>query len=93
MGGPDQLDSFNQWTSNKLGDNSIERAVLSDTEGTEYTNIMSDINTFVAEKIIAYILGTESLDTYDNFRSQLKQMGIDRAVEIRQAAWDRYVNR
>jgi putative aldouronate transport system substrate-binding protein len=48
------------------------------------------VNTFYDEKVTKYIMGAESLDTFNDFIKTLKSMGIDEAVKIQQAALDRY---
>lgn len=63
---------------------------LTDAEGLEYNSLYTDIQTMVQEKTAAYVMGTESLDTYDNFISSIKAMNIDRCIELKQAALDRY---
>ncbi len=62
-------------------------------ETEEYNQIMGDINTYVSEYKLKFILGTESLDNFDTFRENLKSMNIERAIEIQQAMYDRFVNR
>lgn len=59
-------------------------------EGTEYNALYTDIQTFVQEKTASYIMGSESLDTFDDFVETLKGMNIERCIEIQQAALDRY---
>ena len=51
------------------------------------------MNNFAEEKIYAFIFGEESLDNFNAFVEQIKGLGIDRAVEIKQAAYDRYMAR
>jgi hypothetical protein len=63
-------------------------------EGTAYSTAMGDINTFITESAVKYIIGTASFDTYDNdFVGQIKSMGIDSAIAAQQAALDRYIAR
>ncbi|NLC68317.1 MAG: extracellular solute-binding protein, partial [Clostridiaceae bacterium] len=62
-------------------------------ENTEYTQIMSEIDKFVNETYQAMILGKQSLDTFDQYVSKLKEMKIERALEIWQATLDRYYSR
>ena len=38
-----------------------------------------------------YIMGKESLDSYDTFVENLKKMKAERAVEIMQTAYERYL--
>ena len=66
---------------------------LSSEEQEEYANIMNDINTYVAEVRVNMITGKQSINEFDSYLKQLKKYKIDRAVEIKQAAYDRYVKR
>ena len=63
---------------------------MTEDEGNEYNPIFAQIQTLVQEKTVAYIMGTESMDTYDDFLASLKSLNIDRCIEIQQAAFDRY---
>lgn len=62
-------------------------------EADEMSSIMNDINALVKEVELKIILGTESVDNYDKYVQQLKDMGIERALEIQQAAYERYMKR
>jgi len=66
---------------------------LTAEEGTEYANIFQDIETYVMERTLSIITGQESIDTWDSVVAQIKTMNIDRAIKLRQAAFDRYLNR
>lgn len=55
---------------------------------TENANIMSEINTYVAEQFNKYVMGIESLDTFDQFQQQLKDMGIETVLANYQASYD-----
>ena len=54
---------------------------------------MADIDTYVKESIPKFITGQLSMDEWDGFVKQIKDMNIDRAIELHQAALDRYNNR
>ena len=62
-------------------------------EATEFTNIMNDIKTYIKEEQVKFIMGTRSMDTFDDFINQIKSMKIDRAIEIKQGALDRFFDR
>lgn len=66
---------------------------MTEEENEEYKEIMSDIKTYVSEYKLKFILGTESLDNYEVFRENLIKMGIERAIEIKQAAYDRFASK
>ena len=40
-----------------------------------------------------FILGTENLNNWDNYVNTIKKFGIDRAIEIQNAALSRYLVR
>jgi putative aldouronate transport system substrate-binding protein len=62
-------------------------------EATEMAKIMNDVNTLVDEASLKIILGSEPLDYFDKYVEKLKTLRIDRAVEIQNAALDRYKKR
>lgn len=71
----------------------LPKIEMTDEEGKEYNSLYTDIQTYVQEKTAGYIMGSESLDTYDDFVETIKGMNIDRCIEIQQAALDRYSER
>jgi len=54
---------------------------------------MSEINTYTDEMLLKFIMGNESLDKFDAYVERLKQMKIDDAIAIQQAALERYNQR
>lgn len=88
----DQLEAQKTWTASK-DDGVIPTSVtMSEAEQDELSGIMSDITTFVAEYTVNTIMGQDTQD-FDAFREQLKSMGIERAIELKQAGVDRYNER
>ena len=69
-------------------------AVTFTEEESDYINQnYSNIDTYAREIITKYVLGTEDLANYDSFIKTLKQYGIEKVIEYRQAAYDRYIAR
>ncbi len=66
---------------------------IASDKSSEYAKIMSDINTYVDEQFLKFVMGTQALDTFANYQAQLKTMGIDKALQIQQEALDRYYKR
>lgn len=66
---------------------------LTDAEAKEYSSIMTDINTYKDEMIMKFMLGTEPIENYPKFIENLKGMNIERAIEIKQAEYDRFLAR
>lgn len=90
----DNLEAPKLWGKNNDGSYTLPSAVtLSSDEGTEYAQIMGDINTFVSEMAVKFIIGQEPFSKYDDFVNKIKSMNIDRAIKLQQAALDRYNKR
>ncbi len=66
---------------------------MSAEDNSAFSAIMTDIKSLVNEKTTKYIMGIESLDTFDSFISRLKEMKIDEAIKIKQKAYDAFNNR
>ena len=69
------------------------RITKTSDEGTEYSSLYTDIETYVQECNVKFIMGQMNLDDYDSYRDTLRSMGIERCIEIQQAAVDRYYKR
>lgn len=59
-------------------------------ESQEYSKIMSEVNTYASECIVKFIMGQMDLNEFDAFVENMNGMGLQRAIEIQQAAYDRY---
>ncbi len=59
-------------------------------ESDEYADIITDLDTYSSENYIRFISGQRSLDEFDTYVQELKNMGMERAVEIMQEAYDRF---
>ena len=91
---PEQSAAVENWRETDDEKYSVP-TVLSYTaeESDEYTRIMTNIDTLKSEKFVKYIQGSESFDTWDSYVSELEKIGINDAIAIVQAAYDRYKNR
>lgn len=90
----DNTDAPAIWSKNNDGSYYIPTAVtLTSDEGTEFAQIMGDINTYMSEMNIKFILGQEPISKYDDYVKKIKSMNIDKAIKLQQAALDRYNSR
>lgn len=89
---PQQKQAIEQWAK---GSNERLMPLVTPTqeESSEFASIMNDINTYREEMINKFIMGEEPLSKFDDFVKTIEGMGIERAIEIQQAALERYNNR
>lgn len=88
-----QKKSLEVWATPDATIKAMPPQTMTEEEVAEYNSIMTDIQTYVDEYKLKFILGTESLDNFPQFVENIKNMGIERAIEIRQAEYDRYLER
>ncbi len=88
-----QQQSLALWMDEENTIREIPTLAFTADESDELSLIMTDITTYVSENRINFIYGNRSLEEFEAFRSAIKDMGIDRALEIYQAAYDRYLAR
>lgn len=62
-------------------------------ESKKFASVMSNVNTRYEEAVIKIITGADSVDNWDTVLGEFKQMGIEDAVKIQQAALDRFNKR
>lgn len=84
------LDATHIWHNSADADYKLPPISLTAEEGTEFSKIMGDIDTYVNEMVLKFIIGAEQFDKYDQFLKQINNMNIKKAIELQQAALDRY---
>ena len=59
----------------------------------EYTTLINEINSYITEMTLKFIMGDVSLndDTWAEYMENVENMGLARAVEIKQEALDAYL--
>jgi len=62
-------------------------------ESKGFSTIMNEINTYRDEMTLKFIFGTESLDNFDTYVTNIKNMNLEEALDIENAALDRYNSR
>ena len=70
-----------------------ESAGLTVEESEEYAAIMGDIETYMEETISRILVGNDPVDTLSTMADTLRSMGIEDAIALKQAAYDRYVSK
>ncbi|MFD0716046.1 extracellular solute-binding protein [Paenibacillus sp. GCM10027626] len=62
-------------------------------EANELATIMAEVNTYREEMFLKFVMGAEPIEKFDAYVEQLKKMKIDRVIEMKQAAVERYAKR
>ena len=68
---------------------------MTSDEGYTLTGIMSDVNTYMEENVIKFIVGEKELNdaNWNEYVQTVEQMNVASAMDCIQAAVDRYEDR
>ena len=88
---PEQLEGVKTWAETETLTYKMPPAPLTEEENKEYTKIMSDIDTYRQEVMYKTITGKSALSDLDAYFAEMKNRGIERAIELQQTAYDRYM--
>lgn len=84
------------WEDSSTGNGELPEVFMSMPvdESAEYSAIIGDIKTYASECTVKFITGEMSVEAdWDSFVATIKGMNIDRAIEIQQNSYDRYLAR
>jgi len=81
------------WRKTKHEDYLLPPITPTTEEAGELSALMDGIGEYVKDAELRIIMGVDSIEAYDHMVKQLKLMGIERILEIKQAAYERYINR
>lgn len=68
-------------------------AGLTTEEAETYTAIMSDIETYMEETITSVLVGNMDVSALEEMAANLESMEIQEAIDLMQAAYDRYMSK
>ena len=91
----DSLDAIELYGKNTDGAYEMPaRLSFTAAESDEYASTIGDIETRADEQIVRFVIGELNFDSdWDAFVQELKDMGLERCVELKKAALDRYYER
>jgi putative aldouronate transport system substrate-binding protein len=87
---PEQIKAPDIWKIDDPYKHKMPPITPTPEESREFARIMSEVITYVDEMRIKFILGTEPLSNWNTYVDTIKRMGIDRAIEIQNAALSRF---
>jgi putative aldouronate transport system substrate-binding protein len=86
----EQRNAIRVWEVPGSAEKTVPPVTPTSEESSEYSQIMNEINTYKNEMFIKFVLGTEPLSSWDAYVAALRKLGIERGLEIQNAALVRY---
>ncbi|HEY8499080.1 MAG TPA: ABC transporter substrate-binding protein [Clostridia bacterium] len=90
---PQQRQAITAWKNTDAVKYKLPPVTATPEESQEASIIMNEVNTYMQEMFFKFLMGVEPLDKFDEYVSTLKELGIERVIEIKQEGIERYNNR
>lgn len=88
-----QKDSLKAWADQEKIKTQVPLITPTEAESSETAKLQTDITTYAREMQYKFIMGVEPLENFDKYLAQLKKMNIDKLLQLKQQALDRYNKR
>ncbi len=90
---PAQREALKLWAQTNAARHNLPAISATPQEAEEFAVIMAEVQTYRDEMFVKFVTGQEPIANFAAYQAQLKKMGIERAVAIRQAGLERYEKR
>jgi putative aldouronate transport system substrate-binding protein len=81
---PYQQEAVEKWSQTDMDKHAYPTWIQGTQDQQERLSILNtDINTYVNEMVIKFIMGTESLDNFDAYVQHINDLGLEEALEIK----------
>lgn len=87
---PETLSAYDVWGSSTACDWVMPPITMTAEEAEEFTATYNDISAYIDTTVLQFIFGQKSLDDWDEFVATIESLGIDRCIQIKQDALNRY---
>lgn len=82
--------AWGKYTKEANAANTTYRGLFTDEEAAKLKSIESELNTYKSEFRMKVIMGQESLDKFDSYVAQMKKLGLDEFIQIKQKGYDKF---
>lgn len=93
MQNPEQKEALKMWSDTDMLQYILPFLSMTDEESERYNKIMLDVQNYEMEMFHKFISGKAELSAMDGYFSTMKSLGIEEAIAIKQAAYDRYLKK
>ncbi|MDR6880812.1 extracellular solute-binding protein [Bacillus sp. 3255] len=90
-----QKESIQVWGKFENNADKVKMPLVSATqeESEQLAKIMAEVRTYSDEMYTKFIMGAEPVENFDQYVNQMKKMNIEKAIQLQQAAVDRFNKR
>lgn len=90
----ESVDAVYKWIENTdVGKHLIPSIALSSDETLEYNDKLTNIKSYIQQMAMKFVIGEEDLENFDEYVKTVEEMGLQELLDIKQAAYDRFMAR
>ena len=89
---PAQKEAQELWVTN-MNAHVLPTVTPTQEEADELNQLVTNIDDYVNEQVLKFITGGADMESYDDFIAEMKRLGVERVVEIKQNQYDRFNSR
>lgn len=86
---PEQREMLPRWATGSK-ERIMPPVLPSSEEAAEMSAILGEVNTYATEMFTKFVMGVEPLDNFETYLANMKSLGVERAIELKQSQLDRY---
>ncbi|MBP3361653.1 MAG: extracellular solute-binding protein [Clostridia bacterium] len=90
---PEQKEAWENWSACNSGEHTLPNLYMKEDELSRFADISNSVSTYLNEKMLKMIIGTEPIENYDQMLEELRARGAEELREMYQSAYDRYAAR
>lgn len=90
---PEQQSAWNAWIDTDGQSHRVPLVYIDETKNTEYSTKMTDVETHWQEMLIKFISGIEPIENFDKYIEEMKSMGVDDLIAMKQEAYNNFLAR
>ncbi len=87
------IETWTKWAKEATEANTRVFENLTPEENAKIAPLMTEIDTYRDEMFLKWVMGQQSLDNFEQYRAQLKKMGMEEVLKVRQEAYDRFIKK
>lgn len=87
---PQQHAAWEVWCDTNVFNHYVPNTGVADEYAQEYSKLYVDITAYVQQEYIKFVKGTRPISEFDSYIQTLKDMGLDKMIQMKQEAFDAY---
>lgn len=87
---PQQREAVETWARSDVDQYQLPMISIGEEEYEEYSRIYTAVTEYRDKALVEFVMGVRPIEEFDQYVSEMRDLGLERMLEIQQAAYERY---